>query len=440
MKLSEAINKSLFFTGAGFSFEAGCKTSNKMLEDLNKRICDSEDDTFTYVEKQTLSFLLSCLEYHSKWRSLEGNNKQRFTPNIEELALLIRRIKNRENVLPYPITGNWADKLVQLEAEYEKNNSHSYGRENLYESIESKLKEDCLPDWLSIEKDEHLKPLKEFLESQPDEDFRLKFFTLNNDLLLETSFGDEIPPFSGFHSEAGKKYKKWIGFNSNSSDDISDRIDLYKLHGSINWFRGSDEKPYELENYKSIDSFSEVNGEEEYELEANYYPFIIFGHGVKFFSVEPFFSLIKTFHEYLREQKYYFVIGYSFFDPYINNLIFEELQRDPNDEKKLVIISPELASGYLPKNESGSDVFVNKFGFDILEEKWNKQFVDFFKDVQNNNFYSDLPEFNIKTISDKAIYYIKTTTGCFLEKALAENGKVFLEIIEEFEKEEYDEF
>jgi hypothetical protein len=440
MKISDAINKSLFFSGAGFSFEAGCKTSNKMLDDLNRRICDSEDETFTDVEKLTISFLLSCLEYHSKWRSLEGNNKQRFTPNIEELALLIRRIKNRENVLPYPITGNWADKLVQLEAEYEKNKSNSSVRENLYESIENKLKENCLPDWLSIERIDHLNPLIKFLESLPDEDFRLKFFTLNNDLLLDKSFGGEIPPFTGFHSEVGKNYKKWIGFDSKSSKGISDRIDLYKLHGSINWFRGNDEKPYELENYESIESFLEINGEEEYDLEAIYYPFIIFGHGVKFFSVEPFFSLINAFHEYLRARKYYFIIGYSFFDPYINNLIFEELHRDPNEEKKLIIISPELASGYLPNEKSGSDGFVKKFGFDILEEKWNKQFVNFFKDVQNNNFYSDLPEFNIKTISDKAIYYIRATTGNFLENALADNGKIFIKMLKEFEKEEQDEF
>lgn len=87
---------------------------NALLEEILK------GRRFSYTQKEAFMFLLSCLEYHNKWRSFQTNNKFIFTPNIEELALLIRRVKNRENFLPYPITGNWADKLSLLESQHLK--------------------------------------------------------------------------------------------------------------------------------------------------------------------------------------------------------------------------------------------------------------------------------------------------------------------------------
>ena len=129
MTIKEAFDKSLFLLGAGASYGTGCLMSKEMLDALTQEIIKDNDSVFNRPQKEALKFLLSCLDYHNSWRSYETNNKFVFTPNIEELALLIRRVKNRENFLPYPITGNWADKLSMLESEYR---NISYINQTLY--------------------------------------------------------------------------------------------------------------------------------------------------------------------------------------------------------------------------------------------------------------------------------------------------------------------
>ena len=144
MNITDAINKSLFFFGAGASYDSGCKLSSGMLEDLKRKISSKDDETFNKPEKEALKFLLSCLEYHSEWRTLETSENFKFTSNIEELALLIRRVKNRENFLPYPITGNWADKLVLLESEFDSlPESEKFG-DSLFSSLDKKIKSKLL--------------------------------------------------------------------------------------------------------------------------------------------------------------------------------------------------------------------------------------------------------------------------------------------------------
>ncbi len=101
----------LFFTGAGFSKPAACKMSKGMLDDL-ENLSNEGNSIFTQTERKTMKFILSCLYYHAQWRSLETDGKYSYQPNIEEFAMLLRRIQNRENLLPYPVTGNWSDKIM----------------------------------------------------------------------------------------------------------------------------------------------------------------------------------------------------------------------------------------------------------------------------------------------------------------------------------------
>lgn len=168
LSLAEIINKSLFFLGAGFSFGTGCKTSVEMFADLRKRIFDEQDETFNQTQKEALKFLIACLQYHSEWRTMESSNGITFNPNIEELALLIRRIKNRENFLPYPITGNWADKLVTLESQYF---TLSPG-DGLFESLEKIFKKLLKDEWFKINCDlSFMNPLVELIKSTPKDEY-----------------------------------------------------------------------------------------------------------------------------------------------------------------------------------------------------------------------------------------------------------------------------
>ena len=429
-EISEIIDKSLFLTGAGFSVSAGTLTSIQMFDDLKKKIFDENSQILSPVQKETLKFLISCLKYHSEWRTMETANNFQFAPNIEELALLIRRVRNRENFLPYPITGNWADKLVQLESDYL---NESIENENLFDSLELILKNLLKDEWLRISDDgklDYLKPLAEFLKSYTSEAFRFNIFTLNYDTVVEQFFEKEGEvPWRGFSNG------HWLDIDPDEKNDPNARINLYKLHGSVDWVRLTDMDTWEVSKLDDGEKEEQEKQRLLDNIEEKHNPYLIFGQGTKSFSVEPFFSLIHHFNKSLnsKEKRYFFVLGYSFFDPYINNLLFNAIK----GFKKLIIVNPSFgpeelyeidnATGW-PKSDPENHYRV------IYKEGFNKgDLTDFMREIQKNSFYSEMPEFNYLSLSAENIDYIPLTTDKFLEKYFSDKGKLLKEFIEEFE-------
>ena len=414
MDIKEVFDKSLFFFGAGASCNAGCKMSGAMLDELKTEISkQSISDIFQTTHKEALKFLLSCLEYHNSWRSFEINNKFKFTPNIEELALLIRRVKNRENFLPYPITGNWADKLSSLESEFRIQNPDDG---TLFESLDNILKQILLPKWLEFDNNnlEFLDPLKEIFEEFSTVEFEVELFSLNNDMVLETYFSNNnMNPWRGFNSN------DWRGMESRDTEEIFGKINLYKLHGSIDWVR------LETGEVKIYDNCTDL---EKDSIDKKHNPYIIFGHGAKTFSVDPFFSLIHSFRKKLAERDYIFVIGYSFFDPYINNLLIEAVNKG---NKKLIIINPKFGPDINYKDSPGLNLeALNENGDSV-----DKELMEYIEAIQRNPFYSELPEFNINHINgENVIFYIRAGVDKFLSHFFSDKGKNAIQLISNFEK------
>jgi len=381
----------LFFTGAGFSKPAGCLLSSEMLKDLEQRSNDeSQNGIFSKSERKAIKFILSCLDYQARFRSLESNGKYAYYPNIEEFAQLLRRIKNRENLLPYPVTGNWSDKILLIEQEYNNENNNN-PQEDIYTSIENKIKENCYKSWLNYNKLNYLDPLKNLLEF--NNNFKIDMFTLNNDIVLEDYFSDENSVYSGFVSN------KWVGFdrtNVNNNPYNASRINYYKLHGSNDWCRLSDGTIMKLKNFEDLLDDIDIK------------PLLIFGHGTKIYTIDPFFSLLEQFKRALKEKRIFIVIGYSFFDPHINNLIFNELLA--NQEKIMIIINPKMMD-----NLSDKDFQIDKNGIKILKKEEKSELVNYLSNIQNNPIYTELPDFNIKKISPDSFEYIACSTEEFLK-------------------------
>lgn len=427
LKAADVINRSLFFLGAGFSYDTGCKNSSEMFADLRKTLFDEQDTTFSKIQKEALKFLIACLQYHCEWRTMDTVDYFAFSPNIEELALLIRRIGNRENFLPYPITGNWADKLVMLESEYsnEPKNRTEYFGDTLFEGLERVLKNLLKTKWLKVNSDlSYLNPLLGFMKNTSNDDYRFVIFTLNNDTVVEEYFSrhHEVP-WRGFING------KWRGIENDTQNDPYGRIHLYKLHGSIDWVRLEDMDTWEEEK------LDEKNREN---IQDKHNPYLIFGQGTKTFSVEPFFSLINHFNNQLNSnsKEYFFVIGYSFFDPYINNLVFNAVK----GFKKLIIVNPFFGPKTIyHKNKNGNDRPLpnpNNFFRVIYPTGTNQSdLTDYLRDIQKNSFYSELPEFNYLTISAENIEYIPLTTKEFIQEFFGDSGKLLLEFINSFQNE-----
>lgn len=397
------LKESLFFTGAGFSKPAGCKLSSEMLKDLESRSNDETDNSvFTKTERKAIKFILSCLDYQARYRTLESNGKYSYTPNIEEFAQLLRRIKNRENLLPYPVTGNWSDKITIIEQDYKIENRSSEA--DVWSTIENKIKTNCYKDWLNHNSSVYLKPLKELLKNYSTNNDKIEIFTLNNDLVLENFFKEENSVYTGFVN------KKWVGFDRRNIDENTynaSRINYFKLHGSIDWARLTDGNIVK-------------SNETEENIEAK--PFLIFGHGTKIYTIDPFFSLLNYFKESLHDKKYYFIVGYSFFDPHINNLFFNALSLE--QEKFMIIINPSLA------NDIKEEDFEMNKNLKILKKESKIKVTDYFSNIQKNPIYTEMPDFNITKISSESFEYIKATSEEFLN-----NITNYLNFIDELRKD-----
>lgn len=420
MTIKEAFDKSLFLLGAGASYGTGCLMSKGMLDALKQEIIKDDDSVFNRPQKEALKFLLSCLDYHNSWRSFETNNEFIFTPNIEELALLIRRVKNRENFLPYPITGNWADKLIMLESEYRNlidKEKRSDLDESLFDSLDRIIKQELFPLWLQFDHDKlsYLDPLKNMFVETSGDNYVMDIFSLNNDLVIETYFQrNNMMPFTGFSNN------DWRGMGYVETENALSRINLCKLHGSLDWVRlttGEVKVRDKCEDYES----------EMIDIRHN--PYIVFGHGTKTFSVDPFFSMIHSFREKLIEKEYYFVIGYSFFDPYINNLLIEAVNKG---NKKIIIINPSLGPDIEYNNQDGP----YKEALDVYGQKVNGRLVEYIEAIQSNPFYSELPEFNVNKIhGENSIAYYKIGVSDFFSYYFSEEAKKFIELIDFYERE-----
>ena len=172
-----------------------------------------------------------------------------------------------------------------------------------------------------------------------------------------------------------------------------------------------------------------LSDEQLEDIDGGHSPYIVFGHGSKTFSFDPFFDLISSFKKKLAERDYIFVIGYSFFDPYINNLIIEALNAFPY--KKLIIINPKFGPEDLPENEKKEDfdLYTISEGQGISHE-----LSEYIRQIQLNSFYSELLEFNLNKISgENTIHYMSIDFNEYLNKYFSKEGEKLIEFITDYE-------
>lgn len=225
---------------------------------------------------------------------------------------LLRKIIYRDHLLPHPLVGNWSEKILRFE----------YKNGDIFKSLLSKLEYSYLPSWLTFDSSKQSKlltPLKQFFVDTTDRNFIFDIVTINYDLLLENFLNNssETVVNDGFDSN------QWLDSFEAPPEGNKYRINYYKLHGSLNWTR--DEDSGQVTKKESPSGSSSA-------------PLLIFGQETKMLSIEPFLSLTSRFKELLHERDYIIVVGYSFFDTYINNLILEAVNKYL--EKKLIVVSP----------------------------------------------------------------------------------------------------
>lgn len=163
------------------------------------------------------------------------------------------------------------------------------------------------------------------MEQTTDEEFFINAFTLNYDLVFEKVFNsDEAKPLNnGFLNN---------DLETTSFDVQQTRMNLYKIHGSLDWYLEKDDT-HSLPNYEI--AFNRLQPDERK-------PQLILGYESKLFSVDPFFTLLQKFIEKLSNVNLVVVIGYSFFDACLNNILIKFLNSSEN--RKLYIVDPGFSS------------------------------------------------------------------------------------------------
>ena len=141
-------------------------------------------------------------------------------------------------------------------------------------------------------------------------------------------------------------------------------INYYKIHGSPDWEQdASDEISCSMSHESSSD------------------PLIIVSQENKMLSIDPFLSLVFDFKGKLEGPDFYIIIGCSFFGTYINNLVLQGVNQDP--DKRIIIVD-------IQKQEA--EIFVNKFRL-----------------LQDNEFTQDF--YNLKTVDTSNVYIISETSA-----------------------------
>lgn len=365
MSLSELFNQVTFLFGAGASKDAGCFLSAEMLDSLRNDILEDEEIN-KGLGKHFIDihdFVLASLSYQFTLRN--PSTGIQFPRNIEDFVAILNQIIDKEYIVPYPLVGNWNEKISR----WENIDQDIFGT---FRNFVEKL---LITKYVKHDKDANAKvlsPIKDLI-CQSAEQFEIDLFTLNYDLTFEEFFNSPTETLlnDGFESD------RWIG----NFEQKQQKLNYYKLHGSINWY---------------LDEEESVKKNHDYGITTD--PLIIFGSAPKMLSFDPFLFMLSKFRKKLEQSTLYIVIGYSFHDKYINNLLIQQLAMKP--ERKLLVVNPKIESKKAFVSELGQIQKMKSINDKISFTQISEQRIEIEK-LNAKEFYIKYLANNAKFLSDK---------------------------------------
>ena len=196
--------------------------------------------------------------------------------------------------------------------------------------IYDKLTPDLSPDTINESSKQvlkHYKSLYSRITNRNKDLSRINVFTTNNDLFNETALDSlNIHYINGF-SGGLKKYFNPAFFNYTYSkrmdtslekfEPVNNMVYLYKIHGSVNWIEDSSN----ANSYFNIRELTKIK--KSYNGKAMIYPTPLKQNKS---LGSPYVDLFRELqHKLLEPNSVLFVIGYSFNDEHINDIIYRSL-------------------------------------------------------------------------------------------------------------------
>jgi hypothetical protein len=297
-----SIDEIIILLGAGASCDAGIFNSAQMIKQIEKNLNDGiwskYKDLYQYIKSV----------YFQK-RIFKGLNPNEISFNIENLVSLLDIIVGISNsdIDTYTFVGSWEKDLAPFITKQRDKNLVANFKEGLIKELRGEW---LYPtDWQK--KSTYYSKLID-LKKELD-GFPLKIFTLNYDLCVEHNLKNEKVE-NGFDKNDDWEFRRYDYNNQNNEIDYF----LYKLHGSVNWERTTEERLRKKEGDIKTENLA-----------------IIFGMNNKLQSYDPYLFYFYEFREHCLRAKVIVCSGYSFMDEHINDLIKYGLKDAPT--KKLVI-------------------------------------------------------------------------------------------------------
>jgi len=186
-------------------------------------------------------------------------------------------------------------------------------------------------------------------------------FTTNYDTCLESYWRECVGPDDGLNTgfRLDESRNRWI-LSPERLFSI-DRVRLMKLHGSISWQIGQDEKTVTEEQTLG------------YSLIGRRYigQMMIYPIQQKELYLEPYITMFKILNSELRNKSVWIIIGYSFNDPIIREIFIQ----NSDDKKRIIYVHPDAA------HILGEKIGDIKGRFSALNQKFGE---NDFKDVNNS--------------------------------------------------------
>lgn len=304
--------RTCFLVGAGLVYDAGLPLSvglSKSFREYLAEQADKDSNSTGMAHLEVYRYLNGAIRYQ------QGvlNRDPEAPVNIEQIATAALRLRQRLDHPLAPHVSAWSQRILDLE------NRHTNILSSFLEVIYRKLN-----DWLAPPKDrtriEYLTRFTDFRDDQGG----ISIFSLNYDLCIEQAIADlgGVNVINGF-SEAGWNMGHFARH---------DALRLFKLHGSLDWV---EDQAYgicstEFPRHTSAEDFEE-----------NMPPLLIFGTDTKLTGKDPFLTLLYSFASKLNECEVLIVVGYSFGDDYLNEIIEQRLRT--NTALHLIVVSPNAA-------------------------------------------------------------------------------------------------
>lgn len=306
--------------GAGLCKEAGLPTAtelaSKLQETLVGAICSdnntNEDRDRAKLHLATYRFLNGGIRFQLGILDRDPNQDI----NIEQIAVAAEELQNRALNPLSPYASGWHDRLVEIERQAP--DILGTFTDFIYSQLER---------WLGLddERTQKLHYIRNLVEICA-EGCGVDIFSLNYDLCIETALQSYAKrDFVNGFSEEGWQPETF-------SSEVP--IRLFKLHGSLDWVEDQAYGVCSLQ-YPRNKWAENIEGE-------NVRPLLIFGTAHKLAPREPFLSLAYAFSQAVLKTTVLGIIGYSFGDEHVNQIIRQGIEKNP--KLRVLVIGPHADS------------------------------------------------------------------------------------------------